>query len=553
MKGDHVGGLEVWVNHTYGHESVFSKSGNLGDVWNQASVSVGAHRNMNISFVGTIGQSYLSDMAIDDVKLTNCKPTATCADEEFQCSSGDTGCTDSRRVCDFVQDCSDGSDEKDCHGLCGFEEDYCGWVNGTSDPLQLTRAEAWRFSCPNVDHTTGKGGGHYLELATGKEGETASITYPAVGPTRKKCYFSFWYHLEGDDFATINIWNQAGGSKTKVHTVSVDSGKGWNEGGFFLGKVSKASVTLEIVRGKGTKGDVSIDDVGFHRCFTGSEECMADEFTCASGQCIPLSGLCNLVPDCFDGSDEATCPGNCNFEDGSTCGWSLDAAYDDFNWLIGQGPTGSYGTGPDADHTLGTKLGHYLYIEGSYPRVRGDAAWLLSPWYTNPTPKCAMTFWVHMMGQDIGELNVYIMTPTTKDLVRTLSKEQDVVWVKQSIVLPKIDTFRVLLEGVVGDGYESDISIDDISFTDLWSVTLVSIAKITRTRHDVGIVTLSTTCVVTLTERIMHGLGTRRGYDLMDRTARLIQHVNLYYKLKMNVVEVVAVRSAVSKRQAAPS
>ena len=36
---------------------------------------------------------------------------------------------------------------------------------------------------------------------------------------------------------------------------------------------------------------------------------MADEFMCASGQCIKASKLCDLVSDCFDGSDEAQCPG----------------------------------------------------------------------------------------------------------------------------------------------------------------------------------------------------------------------------------------------------
>ena len=46
-------------------------------------------------------------------------------------------------------------------------------------------------------------------------------------------------------------------------------------------------------------------------------------------------------------------PGNCNFEDDGLCGWDLNAANDDFNWIVAQGKTGSFGTGPDADHTLG--------------------------------------------------------------------------------------------------------------------------------------------------------------------------------------------------------
>uniref|UniRef100_A0A1B0D1Z7 Uncharacterized protein n=1 Tax=Phlebotomus papatasi TaxID=29031 RepID=A0A1B0D1Z7_PHLPP len=41
--------------------------------------------------------------------------------------------------------------------------------------------------------------------------------------------------------------------------------------------------------------------------------CSADEFTCKNSttDCIPLSWMCDLNQDCFDGSDEAGCKNNC--------------------------------------------------------------------------------------------------------------------------------------------------------------------------------------------------------------------------------------------------
>lgn len=34
-----------------------------------------------------------------------------------------------------------------------------------------------------------------------------------------------------------------------------------------------------------------------------------DEFSCASGECIPQSKLCNSFPDCEDETDELNCDG----------------------------------------------------------------------------------------------------------------------------------------------------------------------------------------------------------------------------------------------------
>ena len=465
MKGGTVGTLAVWVNHTYGQEQVFIKSGNQNDTWHQSTLIVGSHRNMNVSFVGTIGRDYRGDMAIDDVKMNECAPTATCASEEFVCNNGDN-CTDARKVCDFIKDCSDGSDEADCPGLCSFENDTCDWTASTGK-IVFSRVEATQFQHPNIDHTTKKSGGHYMAVNASRdvgEGSSAKLTYTLQKKTRAKCYFEFWYHMDGYNPGDLNIWTTASGKRTKQWSLNADSGSDWYQGGVFVGKVSNVKIDIEFVKGSGY-GDVAIDDVGFHRCIEGAEECMADEFQCRSGQCIKANKLCDLVPDCYDNSDEDQCSGNCNFEQG-VCGWELDAANDDFNWLVAQGPTTSYNTGPDYDHTLGTKAGHYVYVEGSYPRKKGDAAWMTSPWFKNPTKNCVFGFWAHMMGTHIGELNVYAMTTSSKDLVYTLEKEQDVVWVQQSITLPILPAFRILIEGIIGDGYESDISIDDISFTD---------------------------------------------------------------------------------------
>lgn len=67
----------------------------------------------------------------------------------------------------------------------------------------------------------------------------------------------------------------------------------------------------------------------------------------------------------FTGAENT--PAHCDFEEG-IC--SLQHVTDnvDFNWERAKGGTGSYGTGPDKDHTTNSAEGYFIYTEASYPR-----------------------------------------------------------------------------------------------------------------------------------------------------------------------------------------
>lgn len=105
--------------------------------------------------------------------------------------------------------------------------------------------------------------------------------------------------------------------------------------------------------------------------------------------------------DCGDNSDEANC-GNrvmCSFEEPTgLCNWAQD--YDDnLDWELGQGSTGSLGTGPKRDHTLGLPSGHYIFLEASYPAVKGDRTRIASPVMNNTGVGCRFRFYYHMYGE----------------------------------------------------------------------------------------------------------------------------------------------------------
>jgi len=86
---------------------------------------------------------------------------------------------------------------------------------------------------------------------------------------------------------------------------------------------------FEAVRGNGQTSDIAIDNVSI-----------------SFGACSGATG-------------------NCNFEK-DTCLWTNTRVGDDFDWLRKAGTTGSTGTGPRGDHTIGTFLGkeliHALYV-----------------------------------------------------------------------------------------------------------------------------------------------------------------------------------------------
>ncbi|XP_071506102.1 uncharacterized protein [Diadema antillarum] len=170
---------------------------------------------------------------------------------------------------------------------------------------------------------------------------------------------------------------------------------------------------------------------------------------------------------------------NCNFDDPLTedpkCGWS-NYVYDDFDWSLRRRATPSRFTGPSGDHTTGS--GNFLYTEAE-GRSPGDKAWLFSPDDSPADSDESVTlisFWYSMWENfplvdrrsNMGTLNVYIeyngYLPTTQPFwSRSGSQTDQGEWKEGRILFRAPAPFRVIFEGVIGDGDRSDIGIDDVS------------------------------------------------------------------------------------------
>ena len=123
-----------------------------------------------------------------------------------------------------------------------------------------------------------------------------------------------------------------------------------------------------------------------------------------------------------------TCPSSrvCDFEDSSICGYQNDATAD-FTWsrhrvlLHQHQPVLQMVCFKQnnffyslflfsLDHTYGTGIGYYMYIETSAPQKLGDKARLITPEYNVAAGGSCLQFFYHMWGSSTGAFNVYLKT-----------------------------------------------------------------------------------------------------------------------------------------------
>lgn len=181
--------------------------------------------------------------------------------------------------------------------------------------------------------------------------------------------------------------------------------------------------------------------------------------TTAYGQCPPTSPLTTPYSENFDSESAGhqTTFGNCYIGTTST----------NPRWEYENSGTGnSTGTGPLNDFS-GTGLYAYLECSGG---ALGDTAGLILPAIdlsSLTTPE--LSFQYHMFGVNMGDLEVYVNDGTGWTQEFSISGEQQssetAAWSKGivSLVAYANSTVRIKFLGSRGNGYESDMSIDEIS------------------------------------------------------------------------------------------
>ncbi len=148
-----------------------------------------------------------------------------------------------------------------------------------------------------------------------------------------------------------------------------------------------------------------------------------------------------------------------------TDNWEQDQGDDD-DWTFDAAGTGSINTGPDVDHTLGTSVGKYAYMEVSIV-LNGEVVNLISPCIDLTglfAPK--LNFWYHMWGAQIGTLSVDVLDATgTYVQVWTLSGDQGNVWREALVDLTNYSgsIIKLRFRGQSLGCCAGDMAIDDIN------------------------------------------------------------------------------------------
>jgi len=171
-------------------------------------------------------------------------------------------------------------------------------------------------------------------------------------------------------------------------------------------------------------------------------------------------------------SDECEKQTGCDFSQSDASGkychmWNFRVSGDKFEWRRGT-RTPSWGTGPQKGGSKGNG-DHFLYIETSSPRRKGDNAILRSN-AMKMTGSAKVKFNYNMNGRNLGSLKVNwregsnvqkLWEKSGGSTGRDNSKDQ---WIPVAVKLGKFagKTGTVEFEGVRGTSWSGDLAIDDV-------------------------------------------------------------------------------------------
>ena len=139
---------------------------------------------------------------------------------------------------------------------------------------------------------------------------------------------------------------------------------------------------------------------------------------------------------------------------------------DDIDWQVYNGPTPTFGTGPETDQNTRSEDGKYLYLEGSGGCFRQSSS-LLSPCFdlrNESSP--VLSFWYHMFGSDMGELQIDLFDGEQwhNNIHLPLVGDKGSRWQKAAVDLSTFSgkVIYIRFRGTTGQNYLTDIAIDNI-------------------------------------------------------------------------------------------
>lgn len=476
---------------------LWKESSDQGDKWQNATVSIGSRdAGWYLDFIATHVMSK-GDIAIDDVEFLLCAPPfkRKCANDlEFACLSGE--CIDKNLVCDFSKDCPDNSDEMNCtvfHERCDFEKgNICGWQHNSVGNVKwvvTSGSELNEESGLSRDHTTQLETGKFLLASTTRyiywtdQAQARIISTPFMADTSGDCKLRVWVHLYKEYRSSLTIYYTY--SETTNYRKLVDyygsSGDVWERKEVPIKSKFPFQVIIAGAPATGKKGEVAIDDISFtpacipvYTVITTPVPTIYPrswcekngQFTCDDNSCVPFEAVCDFKVDCPYGRDEKSCPAFCDFELGSTCGWTGITKGGDgveINVTIAKDAYRISRYAPKVDKTTNTSDGSYLIF---HPRVRSDAGPIdqfVSPKFKQSAATCKFSFWHTAGGSYAGLFNIRVTLKTDNDSIDMVSFSNTNKWVREEMGLGRQKgNFSISISNA--KWINDFVALDDIEF-----------------------------------------------------------------------------------------
>ncbi|XP_076075807.1 MAM and LDL-receptor class A domain-containing protein 1-like [Mytilus galloprovincialis] len=230
MYGKSINKLVVYqMNSNYKFE-LWNISNNQGNKWYFQSLTLRDIRPYQIKFKAIRGKYHTSDIAIDDIVITN----------------------------------------NDCNAFylqidCNFETDICKWSkdsNNIYEWIVFSGSTPSKDTGPESDHTLGSSTGHYIYLeASSKDiGTKSNLTSDTVYPNGDAC-FTFWYYLYGEGMGTLNVYLESEEELTTAWSISGNRNKEWWFTSFDISRSKPYRIMFEGIRGNTSKSDIALDDI----------------------------------------------------------------------------------------------------------------------------------------------------------------------------------------------------------------------------------------------------------------------------------------------------
>ncbi|XP_046708496.1 MAM and LDL-receptor class A domain-containing protein 1 isoform X3 [Silurus meridionalis] len=491
MSGEGAGTLSVYMITKSSLLLLLNLTGYQGNYWIRQEVPLISKEHFQVMFEGRMGQNGRGDISIDDItfspgclfnhdsktNLPDPMQTGSCPQGLLCCDNG--ACYKPEQLCNFIDDCGDNSDEKNCGTSCSFEEGRCGWKSSLADNFYLMLGTGSARSIrPPYDHTLMNENGHFLYLAStpvGLKGNKAHMRSFVYKESSATCKLAFWYYISHKATGVIRLYLKTENELKEVWMEQRMMPE-WRRAEVPLRNLRNFELIFEVVRARDVSGGAALDDLQFINCARSGTlpgSCpAASDFVCNNGNCIVSSLVCDSKADCTDGSDELDCSGlagACNFnmpedEWEAACQLVQDQD-DDFDWQIGHGNK-HQGRGPSTDHSPDGS-GSYLFVNSTLQR-EGDVARIITQQeFPASTGVCHLRFWFHMYGsKQMGMLKVHTVgTSGIPLLMWAASGNYGNGWHYSNVLLSNPHPFRVSFQAdVVGNNW-TDIAIDDLSFT----------------------------------------------------------------------------------------